>query len=196
MGRCTRETPMLTARTDVFEIEGRIPREYGSDAVEIPGARAMLEELQRQKAPWMIVTSGTRPLLTGWLEVMKLAVPPTTVVAEDVPRGKPDPSCYLLGADRLGLPSDARVLVVEDAPAGVQAGKAAGFQGTLAHPTFDVSRTDRGATVVALATTHTVSRLQEAGADWIVQDLRSVQLDKWDAEAATASVSISNTLVR
>lgn len=35
------------------------------------------------------VTSGTQPLVTGWLEVMKFAHPKNMVVAEDVSVGKP-----------------------------------------------------------------------------------------------------------
>jgi beta-phosphoglucomutase-like phosphatase (HAD superfamily) len=50
------------------------------------------------------------------------------------------------------------MVVFEDAPAGVEAGKAAGF------------------TVIALHTTHTLKQLKEAGADFIVQDMRSVSL--------------------
>ena len=59
---------------------------------------------------------------------MKLAHPPNLVVAEDVPRGKPDPTCYLEGRSKLGLDDTARILVLEDSPAGIRAGKAAGFQ--------------------------------------------------------------------
>lgn len=166
----------------MLEIEGRIPREYGDSAEEIPGSRALLEALETARAPWMIVTSGTRPLLTGWLDVMKLAVPPVYVVAEDVAEGKPHPQCYQLGAQRLGLGAPAesaqkKILVLEDAPAGIRAGKAAGFQ------------------VVGLATTHDVRRLQEAGADWIVKDLRSVTLVAWDAGTGVARVEIRETLV-
>lgn len=42
---------------------------------------------------------------------------------------KPDPSCYVLGLDRIGLAGaneNANVLVLEDSPAGIKAGKAAG----------------------------------------------------------------------
>jgi beta-phosphoglucomutase len=47
------------------------------------------------------------------------------VTGRDVTRGKPDPQVFLLAAERLGL-LPARCLVVEDAPAGVAAAKAAG----------------------------------------------------------------------
>ncbi len=49
------------------------------------------------------------------------------VVAQDVTRGKPAPDVYLLAAQRLGLPP-ARCLVLEDAPNGVAAARAAGMR--------------------------------------------------------------------
>lgn len=80
------------------------------------------------------------------------------VTAETVSNGKPDPECYCLGVRKLGISSDSseRVLVLEDAPAGIRAGKAAGCK------------------VLAVATTHAVDELRAAGADWIVEDLRSL----------------------
>jgi len=161
----------------VGHIEGLIPHTYGADAVEIPGSRALLEDLEKVGAPWAIVTSGTRPLITGWIKVMELAHPKNLVVAEDVKNGKPDPEGYRLGYKKLGLHDDATALVFEDAPAGVRAGKAAGFK------------------VVALATTHTVEKLKEAGADWIVRDLRSVTLKGFNKKSGEISVEISNAMV-
>jgi sugar-phosphatase len=49
------------------------------------------------------------------------------VTADDVRQGKPAPEPYLLGAQRLGI-SVARCLVVEDAPAGIEAARAAGMR--------------------------------------------------------------------
>lgn len=141
--------------------------------MEVPGSRALLDALEAAHAPWTIVTSGTRPLVTGWLDVMKLAHPSTLVVADDVAHGKPDPACYLLGRERLGLDVHAKMVVFEDAPAGVAAGKAAGFF------------------VVGLATTHSVQQLQEAGADRIVEDMRSVKLVEWDGIRIMLQVSNS-----
>lgn len=156
-------------------MEGLIPREYGNDAVEIPGARALLDQLDDAGAPWAIVTSGTRALLSGWIEVLKLAHPQTVVVAEDVANGKPDPACYLLGCEKLKLGAEKKnMVVVEDAPAGIRAGKAAGFR------------------VIGLATTHTLEQVREAGADWIVQDLRSIKLKA--LETGIAKIAISNGL--
>ena len=47
------------------------------------------------------------------------------VTADDVSRGKPDPEGYLAAAGRLGV-DPAEALVVEDAPPGIEAGRAAG----------------------------------------------------------------------
>lgn len=147
-----------TTSTDVNYIEGRIPKEYGSDAKEIPGGRDLLRALETSGAKWGVVTSGTRALIDGWLEVLGLTHPEKLVVAEDVPLGKPDPRCYLLGRKQIELedPESTSVLVLEDAPSGIKAGKAAGFK------------------VLALATTHSLEQLRAAGADWIVEDLRSL----------------------
>ncbi|EHY60420.1 DL-glycerol-3-phosphatase [Exophiala dermatitidis] len=155
--------------------EGLIPKEYGQNAVDIPGARKLLESLEAVNAPWAVVTSGTRALLTGWIEVLKLAHPRCVVVAEDVEEGKPHPECYLLGRQRLGLKEDARMIVIEDAPSGVRAGKAAGFK------------------VIGLTTTHTIGQLKEAGADWIVRDLRSVSLKSF--ADGVVQIEITNALV-
>ena len=168
---------MLIRVADISEKEGRIPKEYGADAVEIPGARELLDELEQSAIPWCIVTSGTRPLVTGWLDVLKLAHPKNLVVAEDVENGKPDPACYEMGKAKLGLPPNSSVIVLEDAPAGVRSGKAAGF------------------IVVALHTTHTLDQLREAGADFIVRDMRSVVLKAWDKTTGQAEMEVLDALV-
>jgi glycerol 3-phosphatase-1 len=159
-------------------VEGLIPKEFGQDAVEIPGSRALLERLEEQLVPWSIVTSGTRPLVQGWLDVMKLAHPKNLVTAEDVLNGKPDPACYQMGAQKLGLQEKKPAIIVfEDAPAGVRSGKAAGF------------------VVVGLYTTHTLEQLIEAGADYIVRDMRSVTLKSWDRTTGQGEIQIENALV-
>ena len=73
--------------TDICEMEGRIPHEWGSDATEIPGARQVIASLEELQAKWAVVTSGTRPLIDGWLDVMKLARPKHLITAEGVQNG-------------------------------------------------------------------------------------------------------------
>jgi glycerol 3-phosphatase-1 len=161
--------------SDINHQEGLIPKEFGQNAVEIPGARKLLASLEDVNAPWAVCTSGTRALLNGWLDVLKLAHPRTIVVAEDVEHGKPAPDCYLLGRKRLGLSDDSHMIVFEDAPSGVRAGKAAGFK------------------VIGLTTTHTIGQVSEAGADWIVQDLSSVTLKSF--QDGVIQIEISDALV-
>ncbi len=171
--------PHLANWEYVCKAEGQIPLDYGHDAIEVPGSRALLDQLEKVGAPWAIVTSGTKPLVTGWLNVMKLAFPKNMVTAEEVQKGKPDPACYQLGAKRLGKANadPNEILVLEDAPAGVRAGKAAGFK------------------VVALATTHRIDQLRDAGADWIVRDMRSVTMTGRDAKTGIVGIEISDALV-
>jgi beta-phosphoglucomutase len=48
------------------------------------------------------------------------------VTGRDVTRGKPDPQVFAIAADRLGIPA-ARCAVIEDAPVGIAAARAAGM---------------------------------------------------------------------
>lgn len=139
-------------------MESLLPLNYGADVVEIPGARSLLDAVTSSPVPWAIVTSGTTPLVTGWLSVLNFPVPEHLVVAEDVEIGKPDPSCYLMGKSKLTLKGSGEVLVLEDSPAGIAAGKAAGCK------------------VLAVVTSHTVEQVMAAKPDWIVKDLRSVRI--------------------
>ena len=153
-------------------LEGRIPICYGQDARVIPGGRVLLEACNDMGIPWAVATSGTRALVDGWLELLTLPRPNCLVVAEDVERGKPDPSCYVRARERLGLGADAAMLVMEDSPAGVRAGKAAGCD------------------VVALTTTHDATQVKAAGADWIVPDLEHVTLREREAGVSKVQVEI------
>ncbi|MDN5916198.1 MAG: HAD-IA family hydrolase [Pseudonocardia sp.] len=96
-----------------------------SDVVAAPGADELLAVLARRGLPWAVVTSADRPLAAARLGAAGIEAP-MLVTVEDVRRGKPDPECYLLGASRLGIaPRDC--LAVEDSPAGLDAGRAAGM---------------------------------------------------------------------
>jgi glycerol-1-phosphatase len=110
--------------------------------------------LRSNQFDWTITYSS----VSYRLNVLKLPIPENLIVAEDVENGKPDPSCYLLGKEKLGLTADSKVLVLEDSPAGIKAGKAAGCK------------------VLGVVTSHTVEQVLNAGPDWIVKDLRSVRV--------------------
>ncbi|KAL1892757.1 DL-glycerol-3-phosphatase [Sporothrix stenoceras] len=169
----------------VCEMEGRLPKLYGEDAIEIPGARALLDKLRAQDAPWAIVTSGTEPLVNGWLGVLNLPKPEHLITAESVANGKPDPTCYRMGLQALGLAKEGEegtydVLVLEDSPAGIQSGKAAGCK------------------VLGLVTSHTAAQVAKAEPDWIVEDLRSVRVVSIEAQSnggIRTTLEFFNTLV-
>ncbi|MBX4999566.1 HAD family hydrolase [Rhizobium lentis] len=93
------------------------------DVVAIPGAATFLSSLPPDR--WAIVTSSPLRLARRRLEAAGLPLPRFMVTAEDVTVGKPDPQCYILGAERLGV-STEDCLVFEDVAAGITAGEAAG----------------------------------------------------------------------
>lgn len=93
------------------------------DVIALPSASTLLRDLPADR--WAAVTSGTLTLMRARLTAAGLPTPAVLIAAEDVSAGKPDPEGYLKAAAGLGY-GIARCLVVEDAPAGVQAGLAAG----------------------------------------------------------------------
>ena len=123
--------------------------------VPLPGARELLEALPPDR--WTIVTSCTRQLGTTRLRAAGLPIPPRLVTCDDVKKGKPDPEPYRKGASLLGVAAKD-CIVAEDAPAGIRAGKAA------------------GARVIACRTTSPEPELREAGADWIIDNCKSISV--------------------
>ncbi len=92
-----------------------------ADVVPTPGALDLLAGLS---LPWAVVTSADDRLARARLGAAGIAAP-VLVTVDDISSGKPDPEGFLLAARRLGV-EPTRCLVVEDAPAGVAAGRAAG----------------------------------------------------------------------
>lgn len=135
-------------RAELEDLDGVVP---------LPGARELLAALPPER--WTIVTSCTRPLAEVRLRAAGMAVPGSIVTASDVTCGKPDPEPYLRGADLLGYPPQ-ECLVVEDVPAGIRAGRAAGSR------------------VIAFTTTVPAEELRHTKADWVVKDCRSITVSR------------------
>ncbi len=91
----------------------------------LPGAVQAVRSLAEAGAAMAVVTSGTRDLAEARLAAAGIPVPDVFVTADQVTHGKPHPEPYLTAAERLGV-DPASCLVVEDAPAGIEAGRAAG----------------------------------------------------------------------
>jgi len=155
-GRRTLETirllaPHLDAEAETVRLERREADD--TDGIgRIKGAMELVSSLPRER--WAVVTSGTRYLATRRLATNGLPAPAVFVTADEVTVGKPHPEPYLKGAELLGFsPKDC--VVFEDAPAGIEAARAAGM------------------TAVALATTYPLADL--AHADAVIRDLSQVR---------------------
>lgn len=125
-----------------------------ADLQVLAGVRELLEKLPPER--WAIVTSATWRLLVARLETAGLPVPELIVSGDRVVNGKPHPEPYLRGAEMVHAAPE-HCIVVEDAPSGVRAGKAA------------------GCCVLGVLGTHAAEELREAGADWVVASLANVQ---------------------
>jgi sugar-phosphatase len=134
-------------RREIEDTEGVVP---------LPGARELLTSLPPNR--WTIVTSCTRPLAEVRIRAAGLPVPPTMITSSDITCGKPHPEPYIKGARALGFgPADC--VVVEDVPAGIRSGKAA------------------GARVIALRTTMPEADLIAAGADWLLDNCAGIYVE-------------------
>ena len=133
-------------RREIADLEGVVP---------LPGALDLLSSLPDDR--WTIVTSCTRALAEVRIRAAGLPLPKKLVTANDITNGKPHADPYLKGASKLGFsPSDC--VVLEDVPAGVRSGKAA------------------GARVIAFTTTVQSSVLRESGADWVLNACADISL--------------------
>lgn len=117
------------------------------DVVALPGAVAAVTALPGHCA---VATSATRGLGLARLEAAGIPLPEVIVTFDDVERGKPNPDPFLLAAKRLGV-DPTRCLVVEDAPSGLTAGRAAGCATLALTTTVAPHELDADAVVNSLA---------------------------------------------
>ncbi len=111
----------------------------------LPGAHEWLERLRAAGWRQAVASSAPRLNVEGMLDGAGIrSFFETTVAAEDVSVGKPDPQVFLTAAARLGV-APRRCVVVEDAAAGIEGARRAGM------PSIGISRngTTLGATVEA-----------------------------------------------
>ena len=101
---------------------------------------------------WSLCTSATRAYATQALQIAGIPHPKNFIAAEDVNNGKPAPDPYLEGAKLCGK-DPKKCLVVEDAPAGIAAGLAAGSK------------------TLAVITSHTGEQMRKEGTTYLVKNL-------------------------
>ena len=91
------------------------------------GVTALLERLRELGVRLAVASSSRRMWVAATLQSLGLADAfDELITGDDVDRGKPDPSIYLLAAQRLGVAPD-RCVAIEDSPNGVQSARAAGM---------------------------------------------------------------------
>ena len=119
-----------------------------------PGVHEFIGECRRRGLKLAVATSADRVKLDGNLR--ELVLPPETfdacVTGSEVERKKPFPDLFLTAAQRIGI-DPGHCVVVEDAPNGIQAARAA------------------GARCLGLTTSFAAALLVAAGANWIAPDL-------------------------
>ncbi len=144
--------PDADAAAEDLEVERREIEDLDG-VVAMPGAVKLVKGLPPKR--WTVVTSATRPLAEVRLRAAGIPVLNGLITANDIQHGKPNPEPYLKAAVRLGFAASDCV-VVEDATAGIVAGKAA------------------GARVIAFPTTSSRPDLERAGADWIAHNCSDI----------------------
>lgn len=147
-------------RPDIDPDEGvriieQLELEDTADLKVLPGVRKLLASIPHDR--WLIVTSATRNLLVGRLKAAGLPLPDRLISGDDVVNGKPDPEPYRRGAEILGMKPE-ECIVVEDAPSGVGAGRAAGCR------------------VLGVLGTHSAEELHEAS--WVVPSLEGLSVSE------------------
>ena len=144
--------PHLDAAAEAARFNAGLDASDDADAASaMPGAVQLLSGLPRDR--WAIATSAVRVVARQWLQHAGLPLPTALVTVDDVKNGKPAPDPYLMAAGLLGA-EPRHCLVVEDAPAGITAAKAA------------------GAIVLGVQTTHRPEDL--GGADYLALGLQDV----------------------
>src|SRR5580700_2645827 len=144
--------PHLDAEIEAAAIESHEAGDQ-TGVVVMPGALELVKSIP--DGHWGVVTSGSRLLAANRLLYCGLPVPAVLVTSDDVTHGKPHPEPYLKGAEGLGFAA-AECVVIEDAPAGIAAARAAGMR------------------VIGLASTYKAEKLSEA--DVVVAQLGKIQV--------------------
>jgi len=169
-GRRTTETlreiaPEMNIEDEVALLE-RLESEETRGLNVVPGAAELVRPLGDRE--WAIVTSGSPKVALFRMRHCGVPTPRVFITAHDVTSGKPAPDGYLAAARALQLaPSDC--LVIEDTPAGIAAGKAA------------------GATVLAVEGTTDAASLHQA--DRIARRLSEIQVRRIDGAKFAVSPS-------
>ena len=148
---------------EMADFKERVFREEAAHLKPLPGVVELVKALR--ESGWKQAIGSSAPLLNvqALLEGTGLSQYMDAIASgDDVTVGKPNPEVFLIAFRRLGV-EPRNGVVIEDAPAGVQAGKRA------------------GAAVLAVTTTHDAETLREAGADRVADSLEEITVADLEA---------------
>ncbi len=116
-------TPELVDEVTAWTLR-RMVELYQGPLELLPGAGALLAELRAAGVPVALVSSSYRVLVETVVRRLGLAFD-VVLGGDEVGQAKPDPEPYVAACSRLGS-DPAATVVLEDSPAGVASGEAAG----------------------------------------------------------------------
>jgi mannitol-1-/sugar-/sorbitol-6-/2-deoxyglucose-6-phosphatase len=131
----------------------RVAHHVRTRGVALPGVLDALALCAQQD--WRVALASNSPAILCHLVLETLGIAPAfhaVVSAEEVARGKPDPSIYRLAARKLGV-APADCVVFEDSPTGVRAARAAGMR-VVAIPSAGMRFTGDAPPHLTLSTLH------------------------------------------
>jgi beta-phosphoglucomutase len=143
------------------------------------GLAEFLDQVEEAHVPMSVATSASKRRAFELLSRLNLTERFTAVVTgDDVSRGKPDPTIFLLAAKHFTVPP-CEVLVIEDSTSGVRGAKSASMK------------------CVGLTSDEHARQLYEAGADHVIHsfseitwpDLRELLRSKAEIEQGMLGVS-------
>ncbi len=123
----------------------------------LPGVLEFVNNCREKGIKLAVASAADRMKVEG--NLAEIGIPAKTfdavITGSDVTKHKPDPECFIMAADAIGI-NPAHCLVVEDANNGAKAAKSA------------------GAYCLGLTTSFSAEQLTESGADWTAPDLSQV----------------------
>ncbi|MDL2277514.1 HAD family phosphatase [Parabacteroides sp. OttesenSCG-928-G07] len=140
-----------------------IAYEREMDLPAMPGSLEFLHLLKANQVKMGLVTSSDQSKINRAIALHNLqGIFDTIVTSEDITKGKPDPMCYLLAAERIQA-APQECLVFEDSFNGIKAGNAAGMR------------------VIGLSTTNSAASLKDM-VHQVIPDFQDITFDdfmKW-----------------
>ncbi len=135
-------------------------RENAKDQlVPLPGLLNLIDRLKTRRLAMAVVTNAPPKNAAFMLQTLNLADAfDPVIIADELPRGKPDPLPYQTALDQLGVAA-AEAIAFEDSTAGIRSAVGAGI------------------ITIGMTTTHTAEELLEIGATDAIADFTPAKLD-------------------